>query len=140
MDLFGIGWIHIKDATCKPNGICSCISALFQMYSVISEILFIHNVTKCSCSFHAVVPPFQPINEYSAWSRCNASEPWATILIFRSIFFYKTTTACNKKWKACATRFPRKLFGPLMCATRCLKITEKVSFNIASEASYVYID
>ena len=23
--------------------------------------------------------------------------------------------------------------------TRCLKITEKVSFNIASEASYVYI-
>ena len=25
-----------------------------------------------------------------------------------------------------------------MC-TRCLKITEKVSFNIASEASYVYI-
>ena len=24
-------------------------------------------------------------------------------------------------------------------ATRCLKITEKVSFNIASEASYVYI-
>ena len=27
-------------------------------------------------------------------------------------------------------------FGP---CTRCLKITEKVSFNIASEASYVYI-
>ena len=24
--------------------------------------------------------------------------------------------------------------------TRCLKITEKVSFNIASEASYVYIE
>ena len=24
-------------------------------------------------------------------------------------------------------------------STRCLKITEKVSFNIASEASYVYI-
>ena len=27
----------------------------------------------------------------------------------------------------------------MMTATRCLKITEKVSFNIASEASYVYI-
>ena len=26
-----------------------------------------------------------------------------------------------------------------LTATRCLKITEKVSFNIASEASYVYI-
>ena len=26
-----------------------------------------------------------------------------------------------------------------MAFTRCLKITEKVSFNIASEASYVYI-
>jgi len=26
-----------------------------------------------------------------------------------------------------------------MDTTRCLKITEKVSFNIASEASYVYI-
>ena len=26
-----------------------------------------------------------------------------------------------------------------MSKTRCLKITEKVSFNIASEASYVYI-
>ena len=25
------------------------------------------------------------------------------------------------------------------CASQCLKITEKVSFNIASEASYVYI-
>ena len=25
------------------------------------------------------------------------------------------------------------------CSTRCLKITEKVSFSIASEASYVYI-
>ena len=24
-------------------------------------------------------------------------------------------------------------------ATQCLKITEKVSFNIASEASYIYI-
>ena len=27
----------------------------------------------------------------------------------------------------------------LMFRARCLKITEKVSFNIASEASYVYI-
>ena len=28
---------------------------------------------------------------------------------------------------------------PILTFTRCLKITEKVSFNIASEASYVYI-
>ena len=27
----------------------------------------------------------------------------------------------------------------ILSASRCLKITEKVSFNIASEASYVYI-
>ena len=30
-------------------------------------------------------------------------------------------------------------FFTFHCTTRCLKITEKVSFNIASEASYVYI-
>ena len=29
--------------------------------------------------------------------------------------------------------------GKIIPSTRCLKITEKVSFNIASEASYVYI-
>ena len=29
--------------------------------------------------------------------------------------------------------------GAKYASTRCLKITEKVSFNIASEASYVYI-
>ena len=29
--------------------------------------------------------------------------------------------------------------GSIGTLTRCLKITEKVSFNIASEASYVYI-
>ena len=29
--------------------------------------------------------------------------------------------------------------GKKQTRTRCLKITEKVSFNIASEASYVYI-
>ena len=29
--------------------------------------------------------------------------------------------------------------GAMQLRTRCLKITEKVSFNIASEASYIYI-
>ena len=29
--------------------------------------------------------------------------------------------------------------GAMQPRTRCLKITEKVSFNIASEASYIYI-
>ena len=32
-----------------------------------------------------------------------------------------------------------KLFGLVLTLTRCFKITEKVSFNIASEASYAYI-
>ena len=30
-------------------------------------------------------------------------------------------------------------FAPTFAPPQCLKITEKVSFNIASEASYVYI-
>ncbi len=34
--------------------------------------------------------------------------------------------------------FSKLIFHPL-ALTRCLKITEKVSFNIASEASYAYI-
>ena len=33
----------------------------------------------------------------------------------------------------------KKAFANNTARTRCLKITEKVSFNIASEASYVYI-
>ena len=32
-----------------------------------------------------------------------------------------------------------KLFNVKAIVARCLKITEKVSFNIASEASYLYI-
>ena len=37
-------------------------------------------------------------------------------------------------------RYKRRQIGLLKArSTRCLKITEKVSFNIASEASYVYI-
>ena len=31
------------------------------------------------------------------------------------------------------------IYIPFLALPRCLKITEKVSFNIASEASYVYI-
>ena len=34
---------------------------------------------------------------------------------------------------------PRGLKKYISIVSRCLKITEKVSFNIASEASYVYI-
>ena len=33
----------------------------------------------------------------------------------------------------------RKQYQTIGIQARCLKITEKVSFNIASEASYVYI-
>ena len=36
-------------------------------------------------------------------------------------------------------RFAHKIFSLPPTYPRCLKITEKVSFNIASEASYVYI-
>ena len=38
----------------------------------------------------------------------------------------------------CILANPGVLFRYVLCA-RCLKITEKVSFNIASEASYTYI-
>ena len=44
--------------------------------------------------------------------------------------------------KTCKASFMRLyvfLFLKLSWIARCLKITEKVSFNIASEASYVYI-
>ena len=33
----------------------------------------------------------------------------------------------------------KKAFANNTARTQCLKITEKVSFNIASEASYIYI-
>ena len=37
-------------------------------------------------------------------------------------------------------RDPQKIgFKKVVASPRCLKITEKVSFNIASEASYVYV-
>ena len=44
----------------------------------------------------------------------------------------------NQKW---IIWFSSKILWKkrLLYTTRCLKITEKVSFNIASEASYVYI-
>ena len=32
-----------------------------------------------------------------------------------------------------------RILAHIRSSTRCLKITEKVSFNMASEASYVYI-
>ena len=37
------------------------------------------------------------------------------------------------------TRNSIQFYGVFFSSARCLKITEKISFNIASEASYVYI-
>ena len=51
-----------------------------------------------------------------------------TFLLF---YFYSQTFKMDQKWK--------RIFWPNHTKSRCLKITEKVSFNIASEASYVYI-
>ena len=42
---------------------------------------------------------------------------------------------CTKLWKFCKNQMNRTDSSH----PRCLKITEKVSFNMASEASYVYI-
>ena len=44
---------------------------------------------------------------------------------------------CYKSHFVNVTAKPNKIL--FHSKTRCLKITEKVSFNIASEASYVYI-
>ena len=43
----------------------------------------------------------------------------------------------NFSWKLVRLFFC--MLPPFSLASRCLKITEKVAFNIASEASYVYI-
>ena len=63
-------------------------------------------------------------------NKCNlALGVITTTLCVISALLFQTSLAdfTFLKWRACA-------IGP-----QCLKITEKVSFNIASEASYVYI-
>ena len=45
----------------------------------------------------------------------------------------------NLAWNTISPTGPFKAKQRLLTLARCLKITEKVSFNIASEASYVYI-
>ena len=49
------------------------------------------------------------------------------------LYTTRHTTRANMRFGAMI--HPKKSFK----ATQCFKITEKVSFNIASEASYVYI-
>ena len=50
----------------------------------------------------------------------------------RETYFPENTYHCN-------SQHSKGFFLFFLEFTRCLKITEKVSFNIASEASYVYI-
>ena len=54
----------------------------------------------------------------------------------RPCFLLEEDLYCKKK---CISFVSQKMMHLFSIAALCLKITEKVSFNIASEASYVYI-
>ena len=55
----------------------------------------------------------------------------------QKIYHYNRRLAWNPKNQGLS--FPTIFYGFVYSGAWCLKITEKVSFNIASEASYVYI-
>ena len=63
--------------------------------------------------------------------RSKSSRNWLTVQPTKEVALYKENTKLKRK------RFfvQRNLYS---VGTQCLKITENVSFNIASEASYVY--
>ena len=64
------------------------------------------------------------------------------IFWFKVVHFYQVLQSMQFSVQfQVLSQFGRTLLRAALCATlsQCLKITEKVSFNIASEASYVYI-
>ena len=55
--------------------------------------------------------------------------------------YYVTVSIDSKSqlWRASAQQCDIQCVILLLCRAQCVKITEKVSFNIASELSYIYI-
>ena len=57
----------------------------------------------------------------------------------KTSFKYSTAALVTLELPSRQANFFKKLMLLLSSSPQCLKITEKVAFNIASEASYVYI-
>ena len=73
----------------------------------------------------------EPLNFSFRWFCCSTFCIWS--------IFWNTSFWERRVWIARVLPPLTKYKCNMHTYTRCLKVTEKVSFNIASEASYVYI-
>ena len=64
---------------------------------------------------------------------------WQTETSKLTLVFLPTNKSLSVQKKDYNTLANQSLYWAILKISRCLKITEKVSFNIASETSYVYI-
>ena len=81
------------------------------------------------------------LNFSQAWDICTIfSFIWKAVLNFFSVILFVNLPGFIWRYKCTFFEMTfQRFFDTFGRRTRCLKITKKVSFNIASEASYVYI-
>ena len=109
----------------------------WQMASMLSSSRILAVVFVCMSLCRSSSPLPKKAKKYSTirCMKCNNVKHQKEITRF--FFLFKVWIFWQKSFGASCNLYGSKI--SIDCITQCLKILEKVSFNIASEASYVYI-